>query len=250
MATQPVLAVSGREERFFFVMACVMAVTIVAGFGANVATGQVTFAEQPWYAHVHAFVFFGWMALYVTQTGLIATGGVSLHRRLGWLALFWVPAMVILGIALSINAVRNRPLPSHFPVTLVLVGNILQISIFAVLVFIAISQRRKTEVHRRLLYIATSQLTAQAIGRLAAIFLPDLPGVLIATAGVMVFSLIGALNDLQAHGRVHKLWWFGLALPPLRLVFVSLFVPSAAGVAFLHLLLDGSQGAAALLPAH
>lgn len=237
-----------REDRFFFVMACVMAATVVFGFGANVATGKVGFAEQPWYAHVHAFFYFGWMALYATQSGLIATGGVAFHRRLGWLALCWVPAMLILGIVLSLNAVRNRPLPTDFPVTLVLVGNILQIIMFTVLAFVAIGQRRNTAVHRRLLFIATSMLTGQAFGRLAAIYLPDLPGVLITTAGVTVFSVIGALSDWRLGGRVHSLWWFGMALPLVRLVLVSLFVPSPAGVAFLHFLLDGSLGAVALLP--
>jgi hypothetical protein len=248
MATRSALSASEREARFFFLMACVMAAAVVSGFGANLATGRVSFSEQPWYAHIHAFFFFGWMALYVLQTGLVATGSLALHRRIGWIALFWAPAMVVLGIVLSINAVRNRPLPPDIPVTLILVGNIVQIVIFGVLVFVAIGQRRRTGVHRRLLYIATSQLTGQALGRLASILLPDLPGVLIATAGVTALSAVGALHDLRLSGRVHKLWWLGMALPLVRIAFGALFVPSAPGIAFLHLLLDGSPGAAALLP--
>lgn len=248
MATRSGLSASRHEARFYFLMACVMAATVISGFGANLAAGRVSFAEQPWYAHVHAFFFFGWMALYMMQTGLIAADSMALHRRLGWLALWWAPAMVILGVVLSINAVRNRPLPPDIPVPLVLVGNLLQIVVFGVLVFVAIGQRRRTGVHRRLLYIATSQLTGQALGRLASILLPDLPGVLIATAGVMVFSAIGALNDMRLHGRVHWLWWLGMALPLMRVAFGALFVSSPVGVAFLHMLLDGSSGAEALLP--
>jgi hypothetical protein len=247
LATRSAFSVSEREPRFFFLMACAMAAVVVSGFGANLATGRVSFAQEPWYAHVHAFFFFGWMALYVTQTGLVATGILGFHRRLGWIALFWAPAMVVLGIVLSINAVRNRPLPPDIPVTLILVGNIVKIVIFALLVFVAIGQRRRTDVHRRLLYIATSQLTGQAFGRLATILIPGPSGGLIVAAGVIAFPALGALNDLRLYGRVHWLWWFGMALPLLQMAFGSLFVPSPAGVAFLHLLLDGSPGAAALL---
>src|SRR5262249_9702582 len=82
--------IAARERRFFFVMACIMAAVIVAGFATNLLLGRSSFG-LPLILHIHAWVFFGWVALYVVQNGLVATGRVAVHRRLGWMAAIWVP---------------------------------------------------------------------------------------------------------------------------------------------------------------
>ena len=67
------------EHRFFLTMAIVMALVIVGGFANNLAAGRSSFA-LPLIFHIHAFIFFGWVVLYVTQNALVATGSVALHR--------------------------------------------------------------------------------------------------------------------------------------------------------------------------
>jgi len=61
------------DHKFFLIMACAMAAVIVAGFGLNLAMGRSNFG-LPLLYHVHAFVFFGWVALYLTQNVLVANG--------------------------------------------------------------------------------------------------------------------------------------------------------------------------------
>ena len=97
---------AAREERFFFVMACVMAGILVLGFGLNAAIGRSSFGAPAIY-HVHAAVFFGWVVLYLTQNALIFTGSVALHRRLGWLAVIWVPIMVAMGTLMTVISLRQ-----------------------------------------------------------------------------------------------------------------------------------------------
>src|SRR5688500_13690478 len=102
MATVPLMPVDQQgEHRFFFIMAWVMAVTILAGFGLNAALGRSSFAV-PLIYHVHAFVFFGWVALYVAQNALVFSGNLALHRRLGWLSLLWLPLVLILGVVITL----------------------------------------------------------------------------------------------------------------------------------------------------
>ena len=88
MATKTVSAatVLKREHRFFFISACIMAFVLVAGFSTNILFQRSSFAAPILY-HVHAVAFFGWVVLYLLQTGLVATGSTRLHKQLGWLAL-------------------------------------------------------------------------------------------------------------------------------------------------------------------
>src|SRR6476661_10488342 len=88
------------EARFFFTMACVMAATIIAGFSFNLATGRSSFS-LPWLVHFHAWVMMGWVALYLTQNAMVFSDNLALHRRLGWLSVIWLPAIVVMGTLIT-----------------------------------------------------------------------------------------------------------------------------------------------------
>src|SRR5215213_5130328 len=89
------------DETFFVRGAIAMVLTIVAGFSTQLAMGRSTFASPP-LVHAHAIVFMGWITIYVTQNVLVATGRISLHRRLGWIAAGWIVLMLVLGVAVTV----------------------------------------------------------------------------------------------------------------------------------------------------
>lgn len=152
------------DHRFFFITACIMAAVIVAGFTTNIVFGRSNFG-LPLIFHIHAFVFFGWVALYLLQSGLVAAGSVRLHRRLGWLALGWIPAMMVLAVVMTVRSVR-RGAPFFFDANEFLFGNVLGIVYFAVTAGAAIVMRRRTAWHRRLMCCAMASLTGPGFGRL------------------------------------------------------------------------------------
>src|SRR3546814_6490065 len=86
-----------REHRFFFVSACVMAATIVAGFSLQWLMGRSTL-RAPLHVHIHAWLFMGWTVFYVFQTHLITRGARAQHRRLGWIGALWASLLVLVGI--------------------------------------------------------------------------------------------------------------------------------------------------------
>ena len=86
------------EARFFFTMACVMSATIVGGFAFNLASGRSSFG-MPWLVHFHAWVMLSWIGLYLAQNFLVFSDNVALHRRLGWLSVVLVPAILLMGLA-------------------------------------------------------------------------------------------------------------------------------------------------------
>jgi uncharacterized membrane protein len=112
MATHAYTApTTGNDDRFFVKAAIAMALVVVVGFSTQLAMGRSTFAS-PLHVHLHAVVFMGWVVIYVTQTALVASGSLALHRRLGWIATGWMMAMVVLGFVVTLSMVRRgrRPL--------------------------------------------------------------------------------------------------------------------------------------------
>ncbi|MET0371924.1 MAG: hypothetical protein ABW039_11175 [Sphingobium sp.] len=246
MATQAAAAkaVFEREHRFFFIMACIMAFVLVAGFSTSILFARSSFGA-PLIVHVHAFVFFGWVVLYLAQTGLVATGSVALHKRLGWLALAWVPAMVVMGFAITLHTIRATGGPFFFGKSEFLVSNPMGILTFAGLVFAAIALRRRTDWHRRLMFCAMASITGPGFGRL----LP-MPFLIpwawwIAGIGVpAILFLVGMIADHRRMGRVHAAYLYGLGTFIGVQVLASLFAFSAAGYALADSVTAGTPGAA------
>ena len=141
------------EERFFLVMACIISAIIVVGFAVHLALGRSTFAVPAVY-HLHAFVFFGWVALYLAQNWLIAANNVRLHRTLGLLAYGWAPVMVVMGFAIMIASLQRSGGPFFFDQNEFLFSNTLLLVLFGAVVFIALRRRRYSGWHRRLMLVA------------------------------------------------------------------------------------------------
>lgn len=202
--------VRGSEERFFFQLACAIALVIVAGFAVNLAAGRSSFAV-PLIFHLHALVFFGWIALFLVQSGLVAAGNVALHRRLGWLSVVWLPAMAVLGVILTVTSLRRHGGPPFFDANEFLVGNISGLLGFGAVVATAIVLRRRTDWHRRLMISAMAMITGPGFGRLlpAPLLIPwawwitNLVG--------LGFIVAGMVRDKRHRGSVHPAWFAGMA---------------------------------------
>jgi hypothetical protein len=238
------------EYRFFLTMAIIMALTIVAGFATNLAAGRSSFS-LPLIFHVHAAIFFGWVVLYVTQNALVATGSVALHRRLGWLAVAWVPAMVAMGIGITIYDVRRNGGPPFIDLNQFLFGNPFNILSFAVLAGAAIANRRRTDWHRRLMYCAIAYITGPGVGRILPLPLLIPWGFTIAVIGVpSIFPLAGIVYDWRSKGRIHPAWFWGMGVAVGAFLLANLIAYSPAGLAITHAAVAGTPGAARDIHAH
>lgn len=230
------------EERFFLVMACIMSGVIFAGFAFNLAMGRSTFAVPPIY-HVHAFVFFGWVVIYLLQNWLVASGNGALHRRLGWVAAAWVPLMVVLGTVMIFVTMRRTGGPFFFDQNEFLFSNPLMLLCFAGLVTAAIVRRRRTDWHRRLMLVAFSILTGPGLGRLLPMPLLIPHAWQIMTVVTMIFPVIGMIADRRRHGRIHPAWLAGVAAVALTQSVADGIAYSDWGIALTADMLAGSPGA-------
>jgi len=244
IATQAPSATLPRDERFFLIMAIVMAAVTAAGFSVNVALGRSSFAA-PLLLHVHALVFFGWVALYLAQTFLAARGSLALHRRLGWLSLVWMPAMVVIALLVVRDSVQSRGGPPFFALNEFLIGNTLALLCFAGLVAAGVVNRRRTAWHRRLMFCSMAMLTGPGWGRLlpTPLFIPWSWWV-VGFAAPAIFPLIGIVADRRRGRRVHPAWWWGLGAMVATHVVAQVIAFSPLGLAITHWVVDGTPGGA------
>lgn len=243
METTAGLAAQERSEaRFFLIMAGVMAATIVGGFGFNVVMGRSSFAV-PLIVHLHAMVFMSWVALYLAQNALIYLGQRQYHRKLGWLAAVLVPAMMVLGTAMTVRSLQTVGGPAFFDQNEFLFGNPVGILGFAGLVAWAIALRAQTDWHRRVMYVAMVSLTGPAFGRLLPMPLLIPWAWWAANLLPLVFIAIAIAADRRRHGKAHPAWGRGIAVLLATLIAGDVLAYSPLGEDITAWVLEGTPGA-------
>jgi hypothetical protein len=231
-----------REERFFFIMAVAMAATIIGGFSLNFAFGRSSFAS-PWLVHFHAGMMMGWVALYLAQNALVWSDNLALHRRLGWLAVIWMPLMVASGLAITHYTMQVRGGPPFFDQNQFLFSNPLHMFGFAALVIWAIAVRANTGWHRRLMFGAMVILTGPGVGRILPmpLFIPYAWYVSIFVP--LIFIVIGMFADRRRYGKAHPAWWWPLGMIIGIQVIADLLAYSPLGYSVNEWYLSGTPGA-------
>ncbi|QQV78002.1 hypothetical protein H5J25_04470 [Sphingomonas aliaeris] len=164
-----------------------MAAVIVGGFARTVPGDFAADPALPLLLHIHGAVFTFWVILFVAQPAFIARGSIELHRRIGWIGAATAAAMLVMGVAATIYAVRYDLIPGFFPPRIFLVMNLVGILVFAGLVAGGIMARRRSEWHKRLMLCATVSILGPGLGRLLPM---DSFG---AAAPLVMFAAIAAL---------------------------------------------------------
>lgn len=221
---QPVRQV-GRS--FYLVMSLAMAAVIVGGFSHTVPDDFTHRPGLPMLLHIHGAVFTLWVLLFVTQPTLIARRSVKLHRQLGYVGAGLACAMVAMGLAATIFAIRAHFVPSFFPPGIFLVMNGLGILVFGGLVAAGVALRRQAEWHKRLMISATVSILGPGMGRLLPMDSFGALAPLVMFAALAAFAFAGPIADLIVRRRIHPayLWSVGAILLSEVLIGPLAFAP-------------------------
>jgi hypothetical protein len=154
--------------KFFPGMAIAAAATVFFGFAptyylksfthtAVYPTGLPVSPSLPGLVHVHAIVFTAWILLFLVQTILIAADRLHLHRRLGVTGAVLALFMVVVGVMTAIKGARDGWNPGGpYPDSLAfLIVGLIDVVIFAGFVSAGLYFRRRPELHKRLMLLAT-----------------------------------------------------------------------------------------------
>lgn len=191
------------DQAFFARYSILIALFIIASFAQFSLRGFVDIRTVPPVVHAHAAVMVTWLALFVVQNQLVHRGQLALHRTVGWVSAAVVAAVAVLGCAVGYEALRVHMVPPFFTPAFFLSLTWIEAPAFAAVVAWAVSQRRKTQWHRRLMFAATFILLEPALGRLLPMPLMGGYGEWAALLVQLGFVAVLARHDRKILGSVH-----------------------------------------------
>ncbi len=212
-AVQP----GAHDRTFYSGTAIVMALIVFAGFaptfylrsafGAPVSvTGLTTITPV---VLAHGIAFTAWVVLFVTQTSLIATRNVAVHRRLGLASVVLAATMVAVGLPTAFAAAARGSAPAGLEPLVFLVVPVFDLVLFVGFFAAAFLRRREKEAHKRLMLLAYVSILPAAVGRLPGV-------VLLGPAGLFGLAflpaVLGAVYDRWSRGKVTPIYWWGIAI--------------------------------------
>ena len=191
-----------REHLFFTALAVGFALTVVIGFAR-------TYFLRPYFdtsalpplLHLHGAVFTAWLALYLTQSLLVAANRTRVHRRLGIAGAGLAVVVVVVGtVTAVVRAKHGSPPPGVDPLGFLVIplGDMV---VFSTLVGAGVYFRRQADVHKRLMALAMVSLVMAAVGRLPHVFQAG-PVALFGLTDLFIVACV--LYDVIALGRVHR----------------------------------------------
>ena len=194
-----------RRERWFYVgMSTAIMITVFAGFAP-------TYYLRPYFTtaplmpllHLHGLVFSSWVLLFIVQVGLVATHRTNTHRRLGIAGGVIAVLMILVGVSTAVIRAKQGASPPGGPSPLTfLVVPLGDMLVFAILVSAGFYFRRRPDVHKRLMMLATIGILAAAVARLPFGIMQAGP---IAFFGLTdVFVLVCVVYDLITLRRIHR----------------------------------------------
>ncbi len=242
------------RTRFFLAIAGAILAIVLVGFAPTLYLRALFDVPAiPGLLYLHGTLLTAWFALVVTQAALVRAGNVALHRRLGVAGVALGVALVIVSTVVTlrfVDRVLHAPtaMDSDLSVALgfgaqapllgiaatALWGNLTSLTMFSVLVCCAVLARRRGDVHKRLMVLASVSILAPAIARISR--WPGLGGDLGPLVPSVFLSLLFAMVgfDLFARRRVHWVTVVGGGFVVLGIVGSTLVATSPFGLRVLE----------------
>jgi hypothetical protein len=167
-----------------------------------------------WFIHLHAAMCLGWIGLVILQSYFAMTGRVALHIKIGRFGMAYGAALVIFSLAMALFLFARTVAAvgienTHVPV----LAALSDMTVFSVFLTGAWITRRRSELHRRFILLATNALIIAGVSRLfggtRSVALGDVvPMVLVWLSPLW----IAMLYDWLRHRIVHAVYVFGALL--------------------------------------
>jgi FtsH-binding integral membrane protein len=157
------------RPRFYLLVTAALVAFVVVGFTRTYYSRILT--DPPpltTLLHLHAAVFTVWMALFLTQAGLVAAHRVDLHRRLGIAsAIFAGVVFVVAVLAVFQTAISNHFSPSGLAPPQFSIIGFTSAGLFGAFIALGLIYRRRPGLHRRFMILGFIASISAATARVA-----------------------------------------------------------------------------------
>lgn len=225
-------AAYGRRGWFYVSIAAVLLVIVAVGFQRSfylrhvLNNGHGRPSTLPAYLTAHGIALTLWFLLFLAQTLLVSSGRVRPHRSLGVGGAALAGVVFILSMLVVVRSVARET-------SLVVIGDIVLLLLFAILVIAGIHFRRRPEVHKRLMALASISIVAPAIARW-----PGAQSALPLSVMLPQLLLYGAQvgYDVRSRRKLHPATAWGLTGYVLAVVITIPLASSQLGHRFVNAL--------------
>jgi hypothetical protein len=165
-----------KERRFYLLAGCIFLVAVALGFKQFFLHGQA-FGGRPLTQQIvplvvlHGIGMSAWIIFFIVQSTLIVRGNRKLHMSMGIGGAVLAAFLVVIGLLTAIGSVHYRPQTfgffggaRHF-----LIIPVTDIVGFGVFVAIGFANRRRAEIHRPMMCLATAFAMTAALFRVSFI---------------------------------------------------------------------------------
>jgi hypothetical protein len=197
---------------FYQVMSGTLLLILLAGFAPTLYLRAAFEApDMPVYLHVHGVTLTCWFLFLVLQTSLVAGRRTDIHRRTGIagallaVAVVFAGPMATMGFMSRLQGIGVDTDALIYHLSWVVWANFLSILAFAIFVGAGIVFRRRSDIHKRLIMLATISIIGPPLARISRWFYADMSGEIpFVVAGSLILLAVLVIYDLVATGRLHK----------------------------------------------
>ena len=236
-----------KREPYFFVVNVILLLIVVVGFGPSFFLRPLNdLAPLPIHLIIHGVSATAWIVAIVLQSYWIQQGKVLRHARLGVYFSLIAPILVasgfwVLGYATELYHTDFAP---HVAATeddgrtfraLIISGDVWQLLLFLVFVYIGYRNRKHAFIHKRAMLIASILLCQQAlvrIGKMEVLMIGSEPGAsggMYATFVPLLLLISIVVYDKRVHQKIQRISIAGIVA---YLLFVGISVAiGASGLA-------------------
>ncbi|WP_133468569.1 hypothetical protein [Paraglaciecola marina] len=209
-----------HKTRYYLVISALILIIPLLGFNTYFSGLFNGAKDSTQLIHTHVILYFGWIFLYFSQALLPSLGHHKLHIYLGKISIIYLIILVIDGLLMTFEGFIIRIEKGEVEnAKLFLLQPLTDMIVFPALVMAAICFRKRVEIHKRLMLIATLMLTIAGIVRIKFIIIPG--GNLLLWLSPVLLSM---LYDYHKKKVIHPVYVFGILLFTLMYIRMRLII--------------------------
>ena len=215
--------------KFSLLLLAITAISLIPQYLAGLLADPIEHSTQ---LIVHGVGFLAWYVWFSVQAGLVSSNHVAIHKKLGYASIPFALFLIVSGGLMLVGTMQSyQPdwteqfLRSRTSFVWAIIHTLASFTIFYVL---AVFYRRKPQVHKRLMLLASLSMMAASITRFA--YLPIIPIDGTAFTLLLTFTLLAIplVIDRVEHGEIFSPLKYGTAVYVVTLLIAMGVMPATA----------------------